>query len=126
MQANNTRNALKSAANSLDKRTRAYRLAVTNKKRHDNIYAAVLADLGGEQNVGAVMQQLADKFATLAMKLEDLQDAAHAGIDIDLDLFGRNCGQFRRMGETLGLQRQARLTNDVTRARVEELWDQTP
>ena len=88
----------------LDRRTRPYR-------RYEAIRGAVLADMGGEENVSEVQKQLVSKFATIALQLEVMEAAAIDGNEIDVDLFGRAAGHLRRIAEALGMQRVAR---DVT------------
>jgi hypothetical protein len=90
----------------LDKRTRAYR-------RYETIRGAVLADMGGDANVSAVQRQLISKFATLAMRLEEMEASALAGQEIDVDLFGRCSGHLRRLAETLGLRRVQKVVPDL-------------
>jgi hypothetical protein len=88
---------------SIDKRTRAWR-------RYQSIRSAVLADAGGEENTSEIQRQLISKFCTLAIQLEAMEAAALVdGGDIDVDLFGRASGHLRRIAETLGLTRVARL-----------------
>ena len=53
------------------------------------IVGAVLADIGGAENVSEIQRQLIAKFATLALQLEAMEAAAIEGNEIDLDLFGR-------------------------------------
>jgi hypothetical protein len=88
----------------LDRRTRPF-------KRYETIRGAVLADMGGEENVSEVQKQLVSKFATIAMQLEIMEAAAIDGDTIDVDLFGRAAGHLRRIAEALGLERRQR---DVT------------
>jgi hypothetical protein len=90
----------------LDRRTRPF-------KRYEAIRAAVLSDMGGEENVTEVQRQLVSKFATLALQLEVLESAAIEGNPIDLDLFGRCAGHMRRIAETLGLRRVPREVPDL-------------
>jgi hypothetical protein len=82
----------------LDKRTRSYR-------RYETIRGAVLSDLGGEDNTSEIQRQLISKFATLALQLEEMEAAALAGNEIDVDLFGRCAGHLRRIAEALGFKR---------------------
>ena len=85
----------------LDRRTRPF-------KRYETIRGAVLADMGGEENVSEVQKQLVSKFATIALQLEVMEAAAIDGNEIDVDLFGRAAGHLRRIAEALGMQRVAR------------------
>jgi hypothetical protein len=72
------------------------------------IVGAVLADIGGAENVSEIQRQLIAKFATLALQLEAMEAAAIEGNEIDLDLFGRCAGHLRRIAEALGLKRVPR------------------
>src|SRR5450631_4402322 len=85
----------------LDKRTRAF-------KRYQVIVGAVLADIGGAENVSEIQRQLIAKFATLALQMEAMEAAAIEGNEIDLDLFGRCAGHLRRIAEALGMRRVPR------------------
>ena len=98
----------------LDRRTRPF-------KRYETIRGAVLADMGGEENVSEVQKQLVSKFATIALQLEIMEAAAIDGNEIDVDLFGRAAGHLRRIAEALGMQRVAR---DVTTSTLEEIADE--
>src|ERR1039458_9836598 len=98
----------------LDRRTRPF-------KRYEAIRGAVLADMGGEENVSEVQKQLVSKFATIALQLEVMEAAAIDGNEIDVDLFGRAAGHLRRIAEALGMQRVAR---DVTTSTLEEIADE--
>ena len=93
-----------STIDALDRRTRPYR-------RFEAIRGAVLADMGGAENVSEIQHQLVAKFATLALQLEAMEAAAIEGNEIDLDLFGRCAGHLRRIAEALGMRRAPR---DVT------------
>jgi len=85
----------------LDHRTSPYR-------RYEAIRGAVLADMGGAENVSEIQRQLIAKFATIALQLEGMEAAAIEGNEIDLDLFGRCAGHLRRIAEALGLKRVPR------------------
>ena len=95
-----------SCIDALDRRRRPF-------KRWEAIRGAVLSDMGGEANVSAVQRQLISKFATLAMRLEEMEASALAGQEIDVDLFGRCSGHLRRLAETLGLRRVPREVPDL-------------
>jgi hypothetical protein len=82
----------------LDQRRRPYR-------RYESIRSAVLSDLGGEESTSEIQRQLISKFATLALQLEEMEAAALAGNEIDVDLFGRGAGHLRRIAEALGSKR---------------------
>lgn len=95
-----------SSIDALDKRTRPF-------KRYQVIVGAVLADMGGADNVSEIQRQLIAKFATLALQLEAMEAAAIEGNEIDLDLFGRCAGHLRRIAEALGTGRVPRLLPSV-------------
>jgi hypothetical protein len=82
----------------LDQRRRPFR-------RYETIRGAVLGDLGGEESTSEIQRQLISKFATLALQLEEMEAAALAGNEIDVDLFGRCAGHLRRIAEVHGLRR---------------------
>lgn len=90
-----------STIDALDRRTRPF-------KRYEAIRGAVLADMGGADNVSEIQHQLVAKFATLALQLEAMEASAIEGNEIDLDLFGRCAGHLRRIAEALGMRRVPR------------------
>jgi hypothetical protein len=92
------------ARDGIDSRTRPYR-------RYGTIKGAITSDLGGDEHITELQRQLISKFAAMAMQLEDMEAAAVAGEEIDLDLFGRISGHCRRIAESLGLKR---VPKDVT------------
>lgn len=102
-----------SSIQALDKRTRSF-------KRYSVIVGAVLADMGGTENVSEIQRQLIAKFATLALQLEAMEAAAIEGNEIDLDLFGRCAGHLRRIAEALGINR---IPRDVTPSVAEYVAD---
>jgi hypothetical protein len=93
-----------STIDALDKRTRPFR-------RYQAISTAILSDMGGEDQTSEIQRQLVSRFATLALSLEAMEASAIEGSAIDLDLFARGAGHFRRLGEALGMKR---IPKDVT------------
>ena len=102
------------ARDGIDSRTRPYR-------RYGTIKGAITSDLGGDECITELQRQLISKFAAMAMQLEDMEAAAVAGEEIDLDLFGRISGHCRRIAESLGLKRVAR---DVTSLSLADIADE--
>ena len=68
-------------------------------------------DLGGASALSEFQLGLVATASTLRCELEKLEGRLSLGHEIDLDLFGRLAGHYRRICETLGIERKAR---DVT------------
>lgn len=85
----------------LDKRTAVF-------KAFDSIRTAVISDLGGDELIGEVMRQLIDRFATLSLWLSMMDAKALGGDEIDIEVYGRAAGTLKRLGDSIGLKRQAR------------------
>ena len=71
-------------------------------------------DLGGMSTLSEFQLGLVGTAATLRCELERLEGCLSVGEPIDLDLFGRTAGHYRRICETLGIERRKRdLTPDL-------------
>jgi hypothetical protein len=70
-----------------------------------NLYAD---DLGGASMLSEFQLGLVGTAATLRCELERLEGQLSLGEAIDLDLFGRIAGHYRRVCETLGVERRKR------------------
>jgi hypothetical protein len=68
-------------------------------------------DIGGESSLSEFQLGLVGTAATLRCELEKLEGRLSVGEAVDLDQFGRLAGHYRRIVETLGLERR---TRDVT------------
>ena len=80
-------------------------------KRYEEVRAALVSDLGGDDAVSTAQMQIADKCAFIAMQLERQQIASLAGEDIDMRAYGELVDRLRRNLETLGLERKLK---DIT------------
>jgi hypothetical protein len=78
-------------------------------------------DLGGESSLSEFQNGLVGTAATLRCELERLERRLSVGEVIDTDLYGRIAGHYRRVVETLGIERRAR---DVTTPTLEEIADE--
>ena len=67
--------------------------------------------MGGAATLSEFQLGLLGTAATLRCELERLEGCLSLGQPIDLDLFGRIAGHYRRCCETLGIERRKR---DVT------------
>jgi hypothetical protein len=65
-------------------------------------------DLGGESTLSEFQLGLISTCATLRCELEKLEGRLSVGEAVDLDQFGRLVGHYRRVCETLGIERRAR------------------
>ena len=68
-------------------------------------------DLGGEGSLSEFQLGLVGTAATLRCELERLEGQLSLGEPIDTDQYGRIAGHYRRVVETLGIERR---TRDVT------------
>lgn len=80
-------------------------------RRWRDLVALYSDDLGGASTLSAFQSGLVETAATLRCELEKLEGELSVGKPVDLDLFGRSAGHYRRICETLGLERRSR---DVT------------
>jgi hypothetical protein len=68
-------------------------------------------DLGGEASLSEFQLGLVGTAATMRCELERLEGRLSVGDAIDTDMYGRIAGHYRRIVETLGIERR---TRDVT------------
>ncbi len=68
-------------------------------------------DIGPEATLSEFQLSLVSVASTLRTEIERLEGKLSLGEDVDLDLLGRLIGHFRRVCETLGIQRVKR---DIT------------
>jgi hypothetical protein len=99
------------AISELDRRTCDLDRRSLEFKRYEEVRAAVIADLGGEDAVTTAEAQITDKAAFIAMTLEQMQITALSGEQIDLQRYGELTDRLRRLFEAVGFSRRQR---DVT------------
>ena len=95
--------------------TRAYVLGDGNSpwaRRQRDLIALHIADLGAEDRLSENQLSLCRRAATIETELEMLEGQLSLGKGTDLDLYNRLSGNLRRILESLGLERVARLVND--------------
>jgi hypothetical protein len=80
-------------------------------RRWRDLKALYADDLGGESALSEIQLGLIGTAATLRCELERLDGRLSVGEAIDTDLYGRIAGHYRRIAETLGIERRSR---DVT------------
>lgn len=80
-------------------------------RRHADIFALHVADMGGELVLSEAQLSLCRRAATIETELEAFEARLSVGEDVDIDLMGRLVGQLRRLFECVGLQRAKR---DIT------------
>ena len=78
-------------------------------RRHRDLTQLYADDLG--RDLSEVQWGLIATAATLRCALERMEGQLSLGAEVDLDLFGRLTGHYRRIAETLGIERRAK---DVT------------
>lgn len=77
-------------------------------RRRRDLEALYADDLGGASHLTTIKLGLIATAATLRVEMEQLEGQLSTGADIDLDQYSRIAGHYRRICETLGLDRQAR------------------
>jgi hypothetical protein len=80
-------------------------------RRNRDLQELYADDLGGAATLSQFQIDLLATAATLRCELERLEGCLSLGQSIDLDLFGRIAGHYRRCCETLGIERRKR---DIT------------
>lgn len=80
-------------------------------RRRRDLEALYADDLGGASHLTTIKLGLIATAATLRVEMEQLEGQLSTGADIDLDQYSRVAGHYRRICETLGLDRQARSVN---------------
>jgi hypothetical protein len=90
-------------------------------RRWRDLKALYADDLGGESSLSEFQNGLVGTAATLRCELERLEGQLSLGEPIDTDQYGRIAGHYRRVVETLGIERRAR---DVSTPTLEEIADE--
>lgn len=70
-------------------------------------------DLGGEGTLSEFQLGLVGTAATMRCELERLEGRLSVGEAIDTDMYGRIAGHYRRICETLGIERRQRVLPSV-------------
>jgi hypothetical protein len=86
----------------LDRRTVAYRRAVATR-------AQITTDLGGD--LSALRTGIVDRLVVLGAMLQAVEVEWMSGMDVDLGQYAAGCGHYRRLAESLGLDRVPRAVN---------------
>ena len=77
-------------------------------RRWRDLEALYIDDLGGASALSEFQLGLVGTCATLRCELEKLEGRLSVGEAVDLDQFGRLAGHYRRICETLGIERRKR------------------
>jgi hypothetical protein len=77
-------------------------------RRRRDLEALYTDDLGGAELLTEFQLSLVATAATLRLELEQLEGRMSCGEVVDLDLYGRLAGHYRRICETLGIERRKR------------------
>ena len=80
-------------------------------RRRRDLEALYADDLGGQSTLTEFQLSLVATVATLRLELERMEGRMSLGDDVDIDMYARVSGHFRRICETLGIERKKR---DVT------------
>jgi len=90
-------------------------------RRWRDLQALYADDLGGESSLSEFQLGLVGTAATMRWELERLEGRLSVGEAIDTDMYGRIAGHYRRICETLGIERRKR---DVTAPTLDEIADE--
>jgi hypothetical protein len=82
-------------------------------RRWRDLQALYADDLGGASTLSEFQLGLVGTAATLRCELERIEGRLSLGEDVDLDQFGRLAGHYRRICETLGIERRKRVLPSV-------------
>jgi hypothetical protein len=85
----------------VDGRTRA-------RKAFESVARNLTADLGGEENLTTVQRYLIHAFAGCVITLDDLNNRALAGQDVDLFAYSQTVSTLTRVASRLGTKRIAK------------------
>ena len=75
-------------------------------RRFRDLAGLHVADLGGQGALSAAKISLCRRAAGLEVALETMESRMSAGVEVDLDRYGRACSHLRRILETLGIERR--------------------
>ena len=79
--------------------------------RYRDVLGELVSDLGGDDLLSEAQRQLCRRATTLALQCEHWDAAAASGESVDWDLYARTSGHLRRIFETIGLERRARVVS---------------
>ena len=77
-------------------------------RRWRDLQALYADDLGGESSLSEFQIGLVGTAATMRCELERLEGKLSLGEAVDTDMYGRIAGHYRRICETLGIERRKR------------------
>jgi hypothetical protein len=80
-------------------------------RRRRDLEALYADDMGGASTLTEFQLSLVATAGTLRLELERMEGRMSMGEDVDIDMYARVSGHFRRICETLGIERRKR---DVT------------
>lgn len=92
-------------------------------RRFRDVFAEIVSDLGGSDDLSEGQRQLARRAATISLACERLEARAVTGEEIDLETYGQLTDRLGRAFGRLGLKR---VTTDVTPTLAEYLAEQYP
>jgi hypothetical protein len=95
-------------------------------RRYSDLVKRHVADLGGRGTLSQAQLSLVRRAAALACELEQMEARMSAGVEVNLDSFGRAASHLRRLLESLGLKRQPRTVNELTLDEINaEYWERS-
>lgn len=78
-------------------------------RRYRDLIAAHASDLGGADLLSEAQSSLIRRAAAIECELEQFEGKLSMGEEVDLDIFTRSASHLRRLHETLGIGRVARV-----------------
>ncbi len=87
-------------------------------RRWRDLVSAHACDLGGAAALSEAQSSLVRRVATIEIELEQLEGKLSKGETVDLDAYTRAANSLRRLLETLGIERRARIVSPPTLAEI--------
>ena len=92
-------------------------------RRWRDLKALYADDLGGESSLSEFQLGLVGTAAAMRCELERFEGQLSKGESIDTDLYGRIAGHYRRICETLGIERRKRDITPTVSAYIDHVAD---
>jgi hypothetical protein len=93
-------------------------------RRYRDLVVRHIGDLGGPDMLSEAQLSLIRRATSIECELERLDAMLSTGAEVDLDAYGRATSHLRRLFETLGIERRARVVGstlgEILRQGIEE------
>jgi hypothetical protein len=95
-------------------------------RRYADLFVGHINDLGGPDTLSDAQFSLIRRATAIECELERLDALLSVGTPVDMDSYARVSGHLRRLFETIGLKRQARVVGELTLAEFVGDYSGTP